>query len=82
MHKTDTPAPLGATVTEVLCEELCSMEQREVENARHLEALRAALQLGAADIEAGRFKSFDTKASLREHLRSVGGREGNARSAI
>ena len=82
MQKTDTPAPVGATVTEVLREELCSMEQREVEDARHLEALRAALQLGAADIEAGRFKSFDAKASLREHLRSVGGREGNARSAI
>ena len=82
MQKTDTPAPVGAKVTEVLRVELCSIEQREVENARHLEALRAAVQLGAADIAAGRFKSFDTKASLREYLRSVGGREGNSRSAI
>ena len=82
MQKTDTPAPVGATVTEVLREELCSMEQREVEDAHRLEALHAAVQLGTADIAAGRFKSFDTKASLREHLRSVGCREGNARSAI
>lgn len=73
---------MDATVTEVLREELCSMEQREVENARHLEAHSAAVQLGAAVIAAERFKSFDTKASLREHLRSVSGREGNARSAI
>lgn len=54
MQKTDNPTPEGATVTEVLREELCSMEQRE-----------------AADIAAGRFKSFDTKALLRDHLRSV-----------
>ncbi len=82
MHKTDTPAPVGATVNEVLHGELCSMEQREAEDARRLEALRADVQLGAAGIAAGRFKSFDTKASLREYLRSVGGREGKARSAI
>jgi antitoxin ParD1/3/4 len=47
------------------------VEQREAEDAHRLEALRAAVQLGAADIAAGRFKSFDTKASLRDHLRSV-----------
>ena len=35
------------------------------------EALRVAVQLGAADIEAGRFKFFDTKASLRDYLGSV-----------
>jgi antitoxin ParD1/3/4 len=76
MQKTDTPAPVGATVTEVLRVELCSIEQREVENAGHLEALRAAVQLGAADIAAGRFKSFDTKASLRGHLQSVARQHG------
>ena len=47
------------------------MEQREAEDAEGLEALRSAVQLGAADIAAGRFKSFDTKASLRDHLGSV-----------
>jgi antitoxin ParD1/3/4 len=54
------------------------MDQRKAEDAHRLEALRAAVQLGAADIARGRFKSFDTKASLREHLRSVGCREVNA----
>ena len=50
------------------------MEQREAEDAQGLEALRSAVQLGAADIAAGRFKSFDTKASLRDHLRSLNDR--------
>ena len=82
MQKTDTPAPVGVTATEVLREELCSTEQREAEYNHRLEALRAAVRLGAADIAAGRFKSFDTKASLRDHLRSVGDREVSARSKI
>jgi antitoxin ParD1/3/4 len=47
------------------------VEQLEAENAHRLEALRASVLLGAADITAGRFKSFDTKASLRDHLASV-----------
>ena len=82
MQKTDAPAPVGATATEALREELCSMEQREAEDAQGLEVLWSAVQLGAADIAAGCFKSLDTKASLRDYLRSVGGREGNARSMI
>ena len=57
--------------SEVLREGLRLVEQREAEDAHRLEALRAAVQLGAADITAGRFKSFDTQASLRDHLRSV-----------
>jgi antitoxin ParD1/3/4 len=57
--------------SEVLREGLRLVEQREAEDAHRLEALRAAVQLGAADIAAGRFKSFDTKALLRDHLRSV-----------
>jgi antitoxin ParD1/3/4 len=48
------------------------VEQREAEDAQRLEALRVAVQLGAADIAAGRFKSFDTQASLRDHLESLG----------
>lgn len=76
MQKTDTPVPVGATATEALRERLCSMEQREAEDARRLEALRAAVQLGAEDIAAGRFKSFDTRASLRGHLQSVARQHG------
>jgi antitoxin ParD1/3/4 len=74
MQKTDVPAPVGATATEGLREELCSMEQRGAEDAQGLEALRSAVQLGAADIAAGRFKSFDTKASLRDYLSSLNDR--------
>ena len=43
---------------------------REAEDAHCLEALRAAVQVGAADIAAGRFKFFDTKELLRDHLMS------------
>ena len=57
--------------SEVLREGLRLVEQREAEDAHRLEALRAAVQLGAADIAAGRFKSFETQASLRDHLGSV-----------
>jgi antitoxin ParD1/3/4 len=57
--------------SEVLREGLRLVEQREAEDAYRLEALRAAVQTGIADIEAGRFKTFDSKESLRLHLQSV-----------
>ena len=57
--------------SEVLREGLRLVEQREAEDSYRLEALRAAVQVGAADIAAGRFKSFETNASLRDHLRSL-----------
>jgi|AntAceMinimDraft_1070359.scaffolds.fasta_scaffold00651_15 antitoxin ParD1/3/4 len=57
--------------SEVLREGLRLVEQRDAEDAYRLEALRAAVQVGVAEIAADRFKSFDTKASLRDHLKSV-----------
>ena len=57
--------------SEVLREGLRLVEQREVEDAYRLEALRSAVQAGIADVEAGRFKTFDSKASLRAHLKGV-----------
>ena len=57
--------------SEVLREGLRLVEQREAEDAYRLEALRSAVQAGIADVEAGRFKAFDSKASLRAHLKSV-----------
>lgn len=57
--------------SEVLREGLRLVEQREAEDVHRLEALRAAVRQGAEDIAAGRFKYFDYKASLRDHLRSV-----------
>lgn len=57
--------------SEVLREGLRLVEQRETENAYRLEALRSAVQVGIADIENGRFKTFDSRESLRSHLQSV-----------
>ena len=57
--------------SEVLREGLRLVEQREAEDVHRLEALRAAVRQGAEDIAVGRFKYFDCKASLRDHLRSV-----------
>jgi antitoxin ParD1/3/4 len=57
--------------SEVLREGLRLVEQREAEDACRLEALRSAVQVGLADIAAGRFKTFETKESLRDYLKSV-----------
>ena len=57
--------------SEVLREGLRLVEQREIEDAYRLEALRSAVQIGIADIEAGRFKTFDSKDTLRAHLASI-----------
>ena len=34
----------------------------------HVKALREAADVGIADIKEGRFRTFDTKESLRRHL--------------
>lgn len=57
--------------SEVLREGLRLVEQRETEDAYRIEALRSAVNAGIADIEAGRFKSFDSKESLRTHLKLI-----------
>ena len=57
--------------SEVLREGLRLIEQREKEDALRLQALREAMQLGMADFEAGRYKQFDSKESLRAHLKSI-----------
>jgi antitoxin ParD1/3/4 len=57
--------------SEVLREGLRLVEQREAEDAYRLEALRTAVQTGIADIDAGRFTSFDSAQSLRAHLHSL-----------
>jgi len=55
--------------SEVLREGLRLVEQRDAEDAYRLDALRNAVQVGAADMAAGRFKSFETNTSLRNHLK-------------
>lgn len=57
--------------SEVLREGLRLVEQREAEDASRLEALRSAVRVGIEDIEAGRFKTFDSTESLRTHLKSI-----------
>ncbi len=60
--------------SEVLSDGLRLVEQREAEDAYRLEALRAAVQLGAADMAVGRFETCDTQVTLRDYLRSVAGK--------
>ena len=57
--------------SEVLREGLRLVDQREAEDACRLEALRLAVQAGMADIAVGRFKTFETKELLRDHLNFV-----------
>jgi antitoxin ParD1/3/4 len=57
--------------SEVLREGLRLLENREAEDAYRLAALRNAVQLGIADIESGRSKTFDSKDALRLHLQSI-----------
>jgi antitoxin ParD1/3/4 len=57
--------------SEVLREGLRLVEQREAEDASRLEALRSAVQVGMDDIQAGRFKIFESKESLRAHNKSL-----------
>jgi antitoxin ParD1/3/4 len=57
--------------SEVLREGLRLIEARDAEDQARLQALREAARAGVADIEAGRFRSFDDPESLRRHLGKV-----------
>ena len=57
--------------SEVLREGLRMVEQRATEDAYRLAALRKAAQEGIADIDAGRFKTFESKQGLRDHLQGI-----------
>lgn len=54
--------------SEVLREGLRLVESRDAEEKARLAALREAIQVGDADIRAGRSKRFDTPAALDKHL--------------
>ena len=47
------------------------IERRESEDAIRLKAMREAAEVGIADIAAGRFRTFDTTDSLRNHLSAI-----------
>ncbi len=54
--------------SEVMREALRLLERRDAEEKAKLRALREAARQGIADIEAGRFKTFETPEALRDYL--------------
>ena len=58
--------------SEVLREGLRLVEQNKIEFEARLQALRQASAAGLADIEAGRFDSFDSPEALRAHFVTLG----------
>jgi len=57
--------------SEVLREGLRLIEDREAQDSARLHALREAARVGTADIDAGRFRSFESPAALRRHLTAI-----------
>lgn len=57
--------------SEVLREGLRLLESRQAEEKVRLKALREAARIGIADIEAGRFRSFESPGALSRHLASM-----------
>lgn len=71
--------------SEVLREGMRLIERQETEDKARLKALREAARIGTADIDAGRFRSFESAAALDRHLGSmtdaaIGGRAADRRS--
>ena len=60
--------------SEVLREGLRLIEDREAEDRARLHALREAARVGIGDIDAGRFRSFESPAALSRHLNAVADR--------
>ncbi len=57
--------------SEVLREGLRLVERREKEDALRLDALRKAIQVGVADIEAGNLSEFEALETLDTHLKAL-----------
>lgn len=57
--------------SEVLREGLRLIERRETETAARLTALQEAARIGSADIESGKFFSFDDRGAFTGYLSSV-----------
>ena len=57
--------------SEVLRDGLRLVENREAEDRARLKALREAARIGIADIDAGRFRSFESPADLGHHLAAI-----------
>lgn len=57
--------------SEVLREGLRLIETRDAEEQAKLQALRAAVQVGLDDLEAGRYRDFPGASGLRRHLGDI-----------
>lgn len=57
--------------SEVLRDGLRLVEQEEAEDRARLKALREAARDGAADMDAGRYRSFDSAGDLSAHLQGL-----------
>lgn len=57
--------------SEVLRDGLRLIQAREAEDKEKLKALKAAIQVGIDDIEAGRYTTFDSPDALADHFREV-----------
>jgi antitoxin ParD1/3/4 len=58
--------------SEVLRDGLRMVEQREEGYAARLEALREAVTAGIADVDAGRYETFDDPAKLEAWIMTLG----------
>lgn len=62
---------LYQNASEVLREGIRLVERQEAENETRLKALREAANIGLADFDTGRFRSFDDPESLGRHLAAL-----------
>ena len=47
------------------------VEGREAEDRARIKALRQAVQVGVDDLDAGRYRVFDSPGALKRHLSSI-----------
>jgi antitoxin ParD1/3/4 len=57
--------------SEVLREGLRLIEDREAQDSARLHALREAARVGITDLDAGRFRSFESSTALSRHLTAI-----------
>ena len=57
--------------SEVLREGLRLVEDQEAQSKARIKALRDAARLGIADINAGRYRTFESPTELSRHLSAV-----------
>lgn len=57
--------------SEVIRHGLRLVEQKQAEDAARLEALRDAVAVGIAEIEAGHYRKFDSAETLRQYFSTI-----------